>query len=300
MASSPWLNLVISFRGLSPEHEEELVGGLVEVIGALGASDVNEPENIRWRLSFPATVDRAEAENLLQSYLLQALDEEIGAVSFKWDWEEQPDENWAVAYRSYFQPVEVAPFFRIMAPWHERTALDDRLNIIINPGQGFGTGTHETTQLCLERLPELITPQTCMLDAGSGSGILSIAAALLGAAHVDAVEIDPAANVNARENIELNAVQDRIEIIEGSPKQMAGQQYDLVVCNMLLVNSSKLFPELARMVKPAGYLVLAGFLTREADQAKALFEGEQGNFSEMNEKGEWASFVWHKEKGAQA
>lgn len=290
---TPWVNLIVGFQGVEASIADELIGGLIDLTDSMGATEgVISEQKIEWKLSFPSGVERTEIEAIVQDYLLQGLDEVRGSVGVAWSWESQRDENWAVAYREYFQPVEVPPNYRILAPWHERPE-DGRITIVINPGQGFGTGTHETTQLALEALAHWVKPQVRVLDVGSGSGILSIAALKLGAARVVALEMDPAANANARENFDLNAVGD-VEIVESDAGNLGEGEFDLIVCNMLLMNSRKLFPPLIDRLKGGGVLILAGFLTRETEDAKSLFATAHGEFVNLAEMGEWARLVWRR------
>lgn len=293
VAESPWVNLIVAFQGVEASIADELIGGLIDLTESMGATEGTVSEQkIEWKLAFPSDVEHAEVEAIVQDYLLHGLDEVRGSVGVAWSWESQRDENWAVAYREYFQPVEAPPNYRILAPWHERPD-DGRITIVINPGQGFGTGTHETTQLALEALAHWVKPQMRVLDVGSGSGILSIAALKLGAERVVALEIDPAANANARENFDLNAIKN-VEILESDAGSLGAGEFDLIVCNMLLVNSRKLFPLLIDRLREGGLLILAGFLTRETEEAKSLFATAEGEFADLAEKGEWARLVWRR------
>lgn len=299
---APWVNLKVVLRGVDPAMQEELIAGLVELTGALGASEAaTSPgeDKALWKLAFDADIDRSEVVDVVQTFLLQGLEEAMGFIGAGWEWEEQPDEQWAVAYRQYFQPVEIGSQFRIVAPWHERHPEiegKERLTIVINPGLGFGTGTHETTQLCLEAMADHVKAGLSVLDVGSGSGILSIAAALLGARPVVAVEMDADANRNHRENLDLNDLAEHVEIIESNADDLDQRSYDLIVCNMLLVNARRLFPGLIEQVNPGGRLILAGFLTSEADEAKQLLGALTGTIENIAEKREWGRLVWRKEQ----
>src|SRR6185437_14290065 len=145
------------------------------------------------------------------------------------------EQDWDARWKESFPGVEVPPFWHILPPWVDAPAERGGVRVIrLNPGAGFGTGTHETTQLCLRALAERGSTRVRgrrVLDFGSGSGILSIGAALLGA-QVDAVEIDPLALENSLENARLSHVENSIAFHEGLPDVPPGG-YPVVLANIL-------------------------------------------------------------------
>jgi ribosomal protein L11 methyltransferase len=149
--------------------------------------------------------------------------------------------------------------------WHEPPA-QARQVIRLDPGLAFGTGTHPTTRMCLRWIARHAPQGRRVLDYGCGSGILAIGAARYGAAHVDAVDIDPAAVQSTTANAQAN----QVDIHAGLPVQVAGT-YDLVLANILATPLRLLAPLLCSLVSPGGFLVLAGILERQAEELIAAY-----------------------------
>lgn len=200
------------------------------------------------------------------------------------------EQDWAVSWREFFGPVE-AGRIAIVPSWVEYEAAPDQLIVRLDPGQAFGTGHHETTRLCLAALDEAVRPGAHVLDVGAGSGILSIAAALLGAARVDAFEIDPIAADVARANCEANGVTERVTVHGGFPGEGVPAA-DLAVANVSARADIELAQSLAASLKPGGRLIASGFLTSDRDNVVTAFT-EHG-LTPMGEDDErdWALIVF--------
>jgi ribosomal protein L11 methyltransferase len=182
--------------------------------------------------------------------------------------EEVPAQDWVRLTQSQFAPIPVAPGFWIVPSWHERPA-DAQVVLQLDPGRAFGTGSHPTTRMCLRWLASnaaLSNEWTRVLDYGCGSGILAIAAGLLGATGIDAVDIDPAAVAATVHNAERNGV----AINAGLPDTAVGT-YPLVLANILATPLKLLAPVLGRHVAAPGRLLLAGILERQADELAAAY-----------------------------
>lgn len=176
-----------------------------------------------------------------------------------------PDEDWVRLTQSQFAPVAVTPSFWIVPSWHQ-PPLEAKQVIRLDPGLAFGTGTHPTTRMCLRWTAQNAKPWPRALDYGCGSGILAIGAALHGAHHIDAVDIDPAAVTSTLANAQANSVQLNV----GLPDAAQGK-YELVLANILATPLKLLAPLLCGHVKAGGDLVLAGILERQADELKAAY-----------------------------
>jgi ribosomal protein L11 methyltransferase len=174
------------------------------------------------------------------------------------------DQDWVRLTQSQFAPVEVSSGFWIVPSWHEAPAAARKV-IRLDPGLAFGTGTHPTTRMCLRWIATHAPGDAALwrrvLDYGCGSGILAIGAAMHGAQHIDAVDIDPAAIAATRANASAN----RVDLHAGLPELAAGA-YALVLANILATPLKLLAPLLAGHVAPGGDLVLAGILERQADE----------------------------------
>jgi ribosomal protein L11 methyltransferase len=177
-----------------------------------------------------------------------------------------PDADWVRATQSQFEPIRVSERLWIVPTWH--AAPDPAaLNIALDPGLAFGTGSHPTTRLCLRWLEARVAGGESVLDYGCGSGILAIAAAKLGAADVTGVDIDPEAVRAARANAAANAVHARFAGTDATPPPPA----DLVVANILASPLKLLAPLLAAQTRPGGRLVLAGLLDPQSDDVAAAY-----------------------------
>ena len=176
-----------------------------------------------------------------------------------------PDRYWVRLTQSQFEPVEITPTFWIVPTWHEPPAAAREV-IRLDPGLAFGTGTHPTTRMCLRWIAQHPPRGQRVLDYGCGSGILAIGAAKFGASAIDAVDIDEAAVRSTEDNARANEVQ----LAAGLPDKASGR-YELVLANILATPLKVLAPLLAAHVAPGGHLVLAGILSRQADELKAAY-----------------------------
>ena len=175
------------------------------------------------------------------------------------------EQDWVRLTQSQFAPVEVTPAFWIVPTWHDVPA-QARQVIRLDPGLAFGTGTHPTTRMCLRWIAGQDLRQRRVLDYGCGSGILAIGAAKFGALAIDAVDIDPDAVRATLDNAQANGVQ----LHAGLPDQAQGQ-YDVVLANILATPLKVLAPLLCARVAPGGHLVLAGILSRQADELRQAY-----------------------------
>lgn len=185
-----------------------------------------------------------------------------GAVQHEIQWEEEQD--WHLAWRTYFRPVRIGHRLLVRAPWHSPTEGEERIEVVIEPGMAFGTGTHPSTQLSLEALEMLAAPGKRVLDVGTGSGILAIAAAKLGCSPVIGLDIDPLAVDNARLNLRLNRTEGHVRLFVGSLETLAPTAcFDLILANLQRQIILSLLGSLRAHLSPAGDLVLAGLIETE-------------------------------------
>lgn len=176
------------------------------------------------------------------------------------------EQNWVQLTQSQFDPIQVSQRLWIVPSWHE-TPDPAAVNLILDPGMAFGTGSHPTTRLCLEWLERNVAEGCTVLDYGCGSGILAIAAARLGAGRVAGVDIDPLAVEAARANAERNQV---VALFADSAMPVAGE-YDVVVANILSNPLRVLAPAICAHVRSGGRLALSGILREQADEIIAIY-----------------------------
>ena len=176
-----------------------------------------------------------------------------------------PDADWVRLTQAQFTPVEITPTFWVVPTWHTAPAAAQKV-IHLDPGLAFGTGTHPTTRMCLRWIAQHAQAWPRVLDYGCGSGILAIGAGLHGAAKIDAVDID----IAAVEATRANAAANRQTLRAATPDAAQGL-YNLVLANILAKPLTLLAPLLCAHVAPAGHLVLAGILARQADELRSAY-----------------------------
>lgn len=189
-----------------------------------------------------------------------------GVEPVAWSREQLPDRDWVRLTQAQFEPVRISARLWIVPSWEK--APDPRaINITLDPGVAFGTGTHPTTRLCLEWLDENIRGGESVLDYGCGSGILAIAAARLGAGRVRGIDIDPQAVVAAR----ANAMQNRVAAEFHEPGNERQSAFDVVLANILAGPLVALTPLIARATRPQGSVVLCGILDAQAEEVARAY-----------------------------
>jgi ribosomal protein L11 methyltransferase len=173
---------------------------------------------------------------------------------------EQVEEvDWSLAWRDYFKPIEVGERLWIRPSWEDAVVPPCRVEIVLDPGEAFGTGDHPTTRLCLRLLEKSVASGYLVADIGCGSGILSIAAKKLGAASVDAVDTDPLSIESTRKNAEANDVSVQTFLGAGFDP-LSEQTYDVVVSNIISAAVIGLAREAAARVKPGGAWIVSGII----------------------------------------
>jgi len=206
------------------------------------------------------------------------------------------DRNWMDAWKERYRPIPVGERLIIVPAWLE-SPDPARIPIRIDPGMAFGTGTHPTTQLCLELLEPIINPQSTIIDVGCGSGILSIAALKLGAAQALGVDIDPASIQASRENAEANGTADRLQVGQGSVEDvLAGafglRQAPVVLANILAPVIIRLFDAgLRDLLRPGGTLVLSGILAEQAGSVLEVASAHGLELADRRQQGDWVALA---------
>lgn len=234
------------------------------------------------------------ASNLTEvSQTAQALLQQNG-IQFSMEIHEIPDKNWNEEWMKYYKPVHITDHLTIVPQWIEYQPKENEKIVLLDPGAAFGTGTHETTKLCLSVLDSIIRKDNTILDIGTGSGILAITALLLGAKSADAIDIDPLSVKAAKENAKLNHIDEYLTVRLGNLLDQVKGQYDVITANIVADVIISLLADIKPFMKPNGVLILSGIIReREADVLDAL---DQYNYSiaEKHQDGEWIAFVVKK------
>lgn len=211
------------------------------------------------------------------------------------------DEDWANAWKDHYRPFRLGRRLKIVPTWlagePDSDHRPDDIVLVLNPGMAFGTGLHPTTQSCLQALEILVQPGMTVLDAGTGSGILAVAAVKLGAAAVSAFDTDSLAVKATLENAQQNRVSDRIQVwvgeLDSVRAKMPGQTYDVVVANILAPVIIQLLSEMGLLdfVAAGGRLILSGIIAEQgADVATALVAAG-GRVVDTITAGDWVTYI---------
>ena len=178
-------------------------------------------------------------------------------------------DDWANEWKKYFKPLPVGDRLLIQPAWEEPDGDSGRTVLTMEPGMAFGTGAHETTRMCLELIERYVIPGMEILDVGCGSGILSIAALLLGAKKAVGVDIDPTAVRTAAENAALNRVEDRFEALAGSLTDRVNGRYDMVAANIVADVILELNGSILGYLKPGAVYLMSGIIDRREEEILA-------------------------------
>jgi ribosomal protein L11 methyltransferase len=200
------------------------------------------------------------------------------------------DEDWAEAWKAHYHALRVGKRLLIRPRWIQMEEMPDDIVIALDPGMAFGTGTHPSTQLCLEAIESLTQPGTQVLDMGTGSGILAIAAVKLGAAHVLAIDIDPVAVQVAQENAAENGVADKITAQTGSLESVTGsaRRFDLVVVNIIArVIIQMCQKHLGDTVRPGGRAIFSGIIHEQVEEVEAALRATGLEPYTRRQQGDW-------------
>lgn len=202
------------------------------------------------------------------------------------------EEDWATAWKQYYHPVKISERFTIVPTWEDYTPVStDELIIELDPGMAFGTGTHPTTVMCLQALEKVVQQGDRVVDIGTGSGVLSIGAALLGAKSVHALDLDEVAVRAAKENVELNKVSDTVSVFHGNLLDTVKEPADVVVANILAEIILSFTDDAFTIVKPGGLYVTSGIIGAKRDDVKAALEASGFEIEEVLMMEDWVAII---------
>ena len=207
------------------------------------------------------------------------------------------EEDWANNWKKYYKPLEIGSRLLVLPSWEEKPETD-RIVLKLDPGMAFGTGAHHTTRMCLEFLEKTVKHGDTMLDLGCGSGILSIAARLLGATEATAVDIDPIAESIAYENAEMNGIgRDNYHVLIGNvlsdthlKKKIAGQ-YPVVAANIVADVIIALAPIARPLVAPDGVFLVSGIIDERVDEVVKALNDNGFSVEEHSRAEGWNAFL---------
>ena len=217
---------------------------------------------------------------------------EAAGIAYTVETEGVEQEDWQNGWRKYYHPMEIGKRLAVVPSWQEYDT--DRVKLILDPGLAFGTGGHETTSLCMEALDERVKGGERVLDIGTGSGILAIAALKLGAAVAEGVDIDPVAVRTAGENAALNGVQDKLTVLVGDLSDKASGQYDIITANIVANAILSLAPAVPGLMAEGATFIASGIIDSRKDEVIAGLEKAGLAVVEVKEKRGWECIVCKK------
>jgi ribosomal protein L11 methyltransferase len=203
------------------------------------------------------------------------------------------DSEWKDRWKEYFVPTKIGSGIVVCPSWCEYTKESDEKVLILDPKMAFGTGTHESTSLCVKFLEEYVKEDMDVLDVGTGTGILAIAAKLLGAKEVLGVDIDREAVISARENIEMNKLD--IKIIEGDLTKGIDFKCDILVANLIAELDILLMKDAFKHLKKGGHAIFSGILVEQEEKVTAAMIDNGFKSIKVKEDGMWCALVGGKE-----
>lgn len=289
----------------------DIVSDMMMRYGAKGTqiidrTDVPDPARPSgyWELVDPKLIEEMPEQVVVKAWFpegtrLATMQEELGTLpaltgmalgELKLSFNQVREEDWAEYWKQYYKPFYLGSRLVVRPSWESYTAQPGDLVIDLDPGMAFGTGTHETTALCAT-LMEAYCRDGSVLDIGTGSGILAIAAAKLGAGQVLALDIDPVAVKVAQDNVQQNGLADRVQVIAGDLLGGIEQQFDMAVANILADVIISLAEPVRKHLKPGGVFICSGIIRERAQDVRAALVAAGNDVLEERQEGEWVAFV---------
>ena len=304
----------IEVRVITKSEALEPISGIFYSLDCKGVA-IEDPEDILGREQGPLTWDFAdinvlehkgkvavvkayfaEEDNIedVLAYVNERLVElkEMGLDlgEAKVEHEKMHEEDWANTWKQYYKPSKVGEKIVVKPIWEEYEAKDGELVVDLDPGMAFGTGTHETTRMCIQALERYVKEESTVFDVGCGSGILAIAAAKLGAKLAVGVDLDPVAVESSIENVGYNNL-NNIEILHGNLVEVIDGKADIVVANILAEIICILTDDVKRVLKDGGIFITSGIIHDRVDMVCEKLEATGFEVIEKNRDGEWNCIV---------
>lgn len=304
----------IEVRVITKSEALEPVSGIFYGLDCKGVA-IEDPNDILEREQGPLTWDFADinvlehkgAVAVVKAYFAEEDDienilnyvnekiEELKSIGLdlgeaKVESEKMYEEDWANNWKKYYKPTKVGDRIVVRPIWEEYKEENDELVLVLDPGMAFGTGTHETTRMCIQSLENYVKEDSVVFDVGCGSGILAIAAAKLGAKKAVGVDLDPVAVESAKENVGYNNL-DNIEVLYGNLVEVIDGKADIVVANIIAEVICILTEDVKRVLKDDGYFITSGIIHDRVDMVTKKLEETGFEVVEINKDGEWNCIV---------
>ncbi|MBI9085074.1 MAG: 50S ribosomal protein L11 methyltransferase [Desulfobacterales bacterium] len=302
-----WIETRVIFEADDPDTAEELIADLFYTAGLQGVAvedptgeagldwadqDVHRPDHHAVIGYFPKNPDLGprleKLESDLKALLRWGIKTHVKTV-------EMDQEDWAESWKAYFWPEKVGEAVVVKPTWRDYTAAPGEIVIEIDPGMAFGTGTHATTALCIGMLETYVKPGDRLLDVGTGSGILMVTAARLGAGALAGIDNDPVAVEVAETNLRLNRIDpDTWQVGPGDLVSAVDGPFDLVTANILSEVILTLLDSVARVIEPGGLLICSGIIEENRDRVTAKMAACGFDILEVRERESWVAIAGKK------
>ena len=280
-------------QGLMIEDYSDVTEGLNAMYGELLDESIINADKERVAVSVFISEEKnyAEAVTFLRDrFSLLGLDVVTEVIGVD-------EDDWADAWKQYYKPVKCGKNIVIVPLWEKYDAKDSDVIIKMDPGMAFGTGTHETTRLCLSMMEKHMKPDMTVMDMGTGSGILAIYAAKIGAEKIDAYDIDPVAVRVAKENFKENNVEDKIYCAVSDLMQNADktrEKYDFVCANIVADIVIRLSECMGDYVKAGGLCAVSGIIEPQAERVKKAVSDKGFVLIDEMKENDWCAFVFKR------
>jgi len=234
-----------------------------------------------------------EIKEAINNLILFNIDIGLNKVSIM----EVNEEEWATAWKKYYHPVKISEKFTIVPTWEDYSPVhSDELIIELDPGMAFGTGTHPTTVLCIQALERIVKKGDAVIDVGTGSGVLSIAAAMLQAKSVLALDLDEVAVQSAKLNLKLNKVHETAHVQQNNLLDGITQEAEVIVANILAEVIVRFTDDVYRLLKEDGYFIASGIILQKKEEVKAAIIASGLEIVETVQMEDWISITAKKGK----
>ncbi len=245
--------------------------------------------NVKFYL--PDNLQGIEAFRQIQSSLesLRTENPEIDLGRLAVETAEVNEEDWSTAWKKYYHPTKIGEKLVVVPCWEEYSPAPGEVIVTLDPGMAFGTGTHETTRLCMRLLEGCVTPETAMLDVGTGSGILAITALLLGAKSAIGVDIDELAVKVAGENADLNGIGGQVQFLCGDLTEKVSGTFDVICANIVADVIIRLSKDVTRFMHPGSVLLCSGIIEERCEEVKSALQEAGLTIEEILTENGWAA-----------
>lgn len=228
---------------------------------------------------------------------IKTIEDRIGKCTFgATQFRNVSEHDWANEWKQYFHTTRVGKNFVIKPTWEDYEAKETDKIINIDPGMAFGTGTHATTCMCIEHIENIVNDESEVFDVGTGSGILSIAAALMNAKKIKAIDIDATAVRVAKENVELNKFDDKIDVKQGDLLSGTKGKADVIIANIIADVIIMLLPDITKKLKPNGVLLASGIIDDRLEDVQKAAKEHGMYITKITTKSNWVAVLMSKEE----